>query len=193
MNKKIFIVAVPDEVDTQGKILEYPVIFSGVGKINATMAAMSALHLGYNEIINIGSCGSLRLPVGEIIVKVGQVFQDIDATPLDEYGVTPFDANSKQIVLDSNSTISCFTTDYFYDSSQLSKYSPYYLEMIEKCSIFDMECFAIAKVCKRYNVKFSSYKWISDGGDHSHWKENCKIGFEKVKVILNEQFKKERI
>jgi nucleoside phosphorylase len=65
--------------------------------------------------------------------------------------------------------------------------------MIERCSIFDMECFAIAKVCKRYNVKFSSYKWISDSGDHSHWKENCKIGFEKVKIILNEQFEKERI
>jgi adenosylhomocysteine nucleosidase len=192
MNKKVFIVAVPDEVDTQGKILEYPVIFSGVGKINATMAAMSALHLGYNEIINIGSCGSLKLPVGKI-AKVGQVFQDIDATPLDEYGSTPFDTNSKQIILDTNSDISCFTTDYFYDNNQLSKYSPYYLEMIEKCSIFDMECFAIAKICKRYNVKFSSYKWISDDGDHSHWKENCKIGFEKVKVILNEQFKKERI
>jgi adenosylhomocysteine nucleosidase len=65
--------------------------------------------------------------------------------------------------------------------------------MIEKCSILDMECFAIAKVCRRYNVKFSSYKWVSDGGDHSHWKENCKIGFEKVKTILNEQFEKERI
>jgi adenosylhomocysteine nucleosidase len=192
MNKKVFIVAVSDEVDIQGKILEYPVIFSGVGKINATMAAMSALHLGYNEIINIGSCGSLKLPVGKI-AKVGQVFQDIDATPLDEYGSTPFDANSKQIILDTNSDISCFTTDYFYDNNQLSKYSPYYLEMIEKCSIFDMECFAIAKICKRYNVKFSSYKWISDDGDHSHWKENCKIGFEKVKVILNEQFEKERI
>jgi adenosylhomocysteine nucleosidase len=192
MNKKVFIVAVPDEVDTQGKILEYPVIFSGVGKINATMTAMSALHLGYNEIINIGSCGSLKLPVGKI-AKVGQVFQDIDATPLDKYGSTPFDANSKQIILDTNSDISCFTTDYFYDNNQLSKYSPYYLEMIEKCSIFDMECFAIAKICKRYNVKFSSYKWISDDGDHSHWKENCKIGFEKVKVILNEQFEKERI
>jgi adenosylhomocysteine nucleosidase len=192
MNKKVFIVAVPDEVDIQGKILEYPVIFSGVGKINATMAAMSALHLGYNEIINIGSCGSLKLPVGKI-AKVGQVFQDIDVTPLDEYGSTPFDANSKQIILDTNFDTSCFTTDYFYDNNQLSKYSPYYLEMIEKCSIFDMECFAIAKICKRYNVKFSSYKWISDDGDHSHWKENCKIGFEKVKVILNEQFKKERI
>lgn len=122
MNKKVFIVAVPDEVDIQGKILEYPVIFSGVGKINATMAAMSALHLEYNEIINIGSCGSLKLPVGKI-AKVGQVFQDIDATPLDEYGATPFDTNSKQMLLDPMSPITCFTTDYFYDNSQVAKHS----------------------------------------------------------------------
>lgn len=192
MNKKVFIVAVADEVEIQGEILGYPVMFSGVGKINAAMTATMAFSLGYNEVINIGSCGSLKLPVGEI-VKVGLSYQDIDATPLDEYGATPFDANSKQIVVDALSDVSCFTTDYFYDNSQLSKYSPYYLEMIEKCSIFDMECYAIAKVCKRYGVKFSSYKWISDGGDHSHWKENCKIGFEKVKTILNEQFEKERI
>ena len=192
MNKKVFIVAVADEVDIQGEILGYPVMFSGVGKINAAMTATMAFSLGYDEVINIGSCGSLKLPVGEV-VKVGRTFQDIDATPLDEYGATPFDANSKQVVLDAMSPITCFTTDYFYDNSQVSKYSSYYLEMIEKCSIFDMECFAIAKVCKRYNVKFSSYKWISDGGDHSHWKENCKIGFEKVKTILNEQFEKERI
>ncbi len=192
MNKKVFIVAVADEVDIQGEILGYPVMFSGVGKINAAMTATMAFSLGYDEVINIGSCGSLKLPVGEV-VKVGQVFQDIDATPLDEYGATPFDTNSKQVVLDAMSPITCFTTDYFYDNSQISKYSPQYLEMIEKCSIFDMECFAIAKVCRRYNIKFSSYKWISDGGDHSHWKENCKIGFEKVKTILNEQFEKERI
>lgn len=192
MNKKIFIVAVEDEVEIQDDILGYPVIFSGVGKINATMAATIASNLGYNELINIGSCGSLKIPVGEI-VKIGQVFQDIDATPLDKYGATPFEPASEQIILDVKSPYSCFTTDYFYDNSQLSKYSPYYLEMIEKCSIFDMECFAIAKVCKRFGIKFSSYKWVSDSGDHSHWKENCKIGFEKVKVILDEQFKKERI
>jgi nucleoside phosphorylase len=47
-----------------------------------------------------------------------------------------------------------------------------------------MECFAIAKVCKRFNIKFSSYKWVSDDGDGSNWKENCKIGFEKIKQIL---------
>jgi adenosylhomocysteine nucleosidase len=192
MNKKIFIVAVPDEVEIQGEILNYPVIFSGIGKINATIAAMTAFNLGYNEIINIGSCGSLHLSVGDI-VKVGIVYQDIDATPLSPYGITPFEANSLQVVLDVKSSTTCFTTDYFYDNPQQLKYSKYYLEMIEKCSIFDMECFSIAKVCKRFGIKFSSYKWVSDNGEHSDWKENCKIGFEKIKVILNEQFEKERI
>lgn len=182
---KVFIVALPDEIENQTHILGIPVIFSGVGKINATMAAYRAFNEGYSEIINIGSCGSLSLPVGKI-VKVGQVFQDIDATPLCQYGNTPFEILSKQIILDTTSSVDCFTTDYFYDNNQLSKYSPYYLEMIKKCNIFDMECFAIAKVCKHFNIKFNSYKWISDSGDHSHWKENCKIGFKKIKIILNE-------
>ena len=186
MNKKVFIVAVNEEVNTQGSILNTPVIFSSIGKINATIAAMTAFNLGYTEIINIGSCGSLHLPVGDI-AKVGLVYQDIDATPLSEYGETPFEAASKQIVLDPKSPITCFTTDYFYDKPQDLKYSKYYLEMIEKCNIFDMECFAIAKVCKRFGIKFSSYKWISDSGEHSDWRENCKIGFEKVKEILNNE------
>jgi adenosylhomocysteine nucleosidase len=183
MNKRVFIVAVPDEVEIQTTILDSNVIFSGVGKINATMAAYKAFNEGYSEIINIGSCGSLNMPVGEV-VKVGQIFQDIDTTPLCEYGDTLFEAASKQIVIDALSPISCFTTDYFYDHNQIDKYSKNYLEMINKCSIFDMECFALAKVCNRFNIKFSSYKWVSDGGDGGNWKENCKIGFEKIKQIL---------
>ena len=62
----------------------------------------------------------------------------------------------------------------------------FYLDMIENCSIFDMECFALAKVCKTFDMKFSSYKWVSDDGDGSTWEENCKIGFNKLKIKLNE-------
>ena len=180
---RVFIVAVHDEVETQTTILGSPVIFSGVGKINATMAAYKAFSEGYKEVINIGSCGSLRFKPGSVI-KIGQVFQDIDATPLQEYGHTPFEAASHQIILDTDSNITCFTTDYFYDAKQRLKYSENYLKMIDTCSVFDMECFAIAKVCKRFNMKFTSYKWVSDDGDASSWKEMCHIGFEKVKDIL---------
>ena len=190
MNNKVFIVAVPAEIDitpnqtNNGTLLNHDVIFSGVGKINATIAAYKAFSKGYKEIINIGSCGSLNLPSGEI-VKVTQVFQDIDATPLAPYGDTPFESSSNQIILDTKyPPISCFTTDYFYDEFQRDKYSENYLDMINKCTILDMECFAIAKVCKRFNIKFSSYKWVSDDGDASSWEQNCKIGLEKVKKML---------
>jgi nucleoside phosphorylase len=58
--------------------------------------------------------------------------------------------------------------------------------MIAKSDVFDMECFALAKACKQHNMKFSSYKWISDNGDGGSWEENCKVSFEKVKMLLNE-------
>lgn len=191
MSKRVFIVALMDEVDNASTILGYPVIFSGVGKINATMAAWQAFSEGYQEVINIGSCGSLKLKRGDV-VKVGITTQDIDCTPLCEYGSTLSDPIGKQIVLDRKKyKNTCFTTDYFFDINQRQKYSNDYLDMVINSTIFDMECFALAKVCKRYNLDFSSYKWVSDDGDASHWKENCKLGFEKVKKLLHEQFEKE--
>ena len=87
---RVFIVAVPDEINFQTKLFGDEIIISGVGKINAAMAACRAINKGYKEVINIGSCGSLSLPSGTI-VKVGRVFQDIDVTPLIDYGKTPFE------------------------------------------------------------------------------------------------------
>lgn len=190
MNKTVFIVALPQEVELTHKILDCPVIYSGVGKINATIAAYKAFNEGYANIINIGSCGSLNHSAGEVL-KINSVFQDIDGTPLCDYGETPFEAkgNSKQIVLSRESNITCFTTDYFYDHSQQSKYSNSYLNSVHSHNVFDMECFALAKVCKKFNLNFTSYKWVSDDGDASNWEENCKLGFEKVKnILINEDF-----
>jgi adenosylhomocysteine nucleosidase len=181
--KKVFIVALRDEVDGANFINDCPIIYSGVGKINATMAAYRAFCEGYKEVINIGSCGSLKHPPGSII-PVGSVYQDIDCSPLCEYGETPFESHYKQVVLRRDNMNTCFTTDYFVDLSQKDKYSKSYIDMINKCDIFDMECFALAKVCHRFGIKFNSYKWVSDNGDGGDWKENCKIGFEKVKQMI---------
>jgi nucleoside phosphorylase len=56
--------------------------------------------------------------------------------------------------------------------------------MINRCDCFDMECYAIAKVCKRFNMDFKAYKWVSDNGGDVSWEENCSIGFDKVKKLL---------
>lgn len=180
---KVFLIALPEEVNHATEINGHPIVYSGVGKLNACMAAMDLVQKGVKEIINIGSCGSTQHALGEII-KIGKVYQDIDCSPISNYGVTPFEEQSETISLDENSEFSCFSTDYFYDHLQNSKYSTFYLEKIKQCSVFDMELFAMAKVCRKFDVKLSSYKWVSDDGDFSKWQENCEKASRKVIAML---------
>ena len=182
--KKAFIIALGEEVNHVETINGTMVLYSGVGKINAAIGAYTLIQQGATEIINIGSCGSKQHGLGEII-KVGKVYQDIDGTPISPYGHTPFEAESHCITLDASSPYSCFTTDYFFDHAQHSKYAPAYLEMIKDCSVFDMELYAIAKTCKLHGVGLASYKWVSDDGDFTKWKENCEISSQKVIEMLS--------
>lgn len=183
MVRTAFLVALPDEVHHADVLHGIPVFYSGVGKINAALRAAEIIQQGFTEIINIGSCGSLQHQLGEII-PVGKVLQDIDGRPLSDYGHTPFEADSHTIVLDAALPHSCFSTDYFYDHKQHAKYSPEYHSMVQSCSVFDMELFAIAKTCKRNNVKLRAFKWVSDDGDFEHWKENCRMSAERVLEMI---------
>jgi len=178
---RVYIVALPIETNSEEFINGHKIYFSGVGKINASITATKVCLTRPDEIINLGSCGSLTIPCGEI-VEIGRVYQDIDVTPLCDYGRTPFENNDKIILNDSPFT--CFTTDYFFEISQKNKYSNSYLNMINTTSVFDMECFAIAKACNEFNIPFRSIKWVSDSGDGFNWQDNCKINFEKIKKFL---------
>ena len=181
--KKAFVVAIPEEISNLKKIKGVPVFYSGLGKLNAMSTTSKLINEGYDEIINIGSCGSIKLLSGTLI-KVGKCFEDIDASPIFEYGISNNDSK-KFLSVDNNSDYSCFTTDYFFDVKHRDKYSKNYLNMIQTCDIFDMECFSHAKICELNNVKFSAYKWVSDDGDHNSWVENCKIGFDNFLKQFN--------
>ena len=122
--------------------------------------------------------------MGEVL-EVGTVYNNIDARPFAEYGCTP-ETNFCEIKL-SNNNIKCFSTDQFYDSHR-TDYSEKYLEMIDKCDVVDMECYALAQVCKQREIPFISFKWVSDDGDSSKWQENAAIGFENFKLKLQEYF-----
>lgn len=175
---KIFLAAVAEELNFSKQLNGIPVHICGVGKLNAALGAFHCIKNGFTEIINIGSCGSINHPYGEIL-KIGKVYQDIDARPICDYGLSPFEAPEPFLTIDPGSDISCFSTDYFYDKSQTEKYSKDYLNKIQSCSVFDMECYAMAKVCRTYGIKFSSFKWISDDGDVDHWIDNCRVSLEK--------------
>jgi adenosylhomocysteine nucleosidase len=174
--KKAFVVALTEEIDGLQEINNIPVFYTGLGKLNAILTSSRLICEGFTEIINIGSCGSKNLKSGTL-VKVGKTFEDIDATPIFDYGKSK--KNDLDFInIDSDSEFSCFTTDYFFDHNQPLKYSKNYLLQINKSSVFDMECFAHAKVCHQHNIKFNAYKWVSDDGDFNSWNVNCKIGFD---------------
>lgn len=180
---KAFIVALKEELNHLEEINGHPVFFCGVGKINAGLGAAELINKGVTEIINLGSCGSTLHKTGEII-RVGRVFQDIDCSPICDYGYTAFQKGEAHVELDASSAHSCFTTDYFYDHLQKEKYSSHYLRMISTCSVFDMELFAIASACQRKQISLTAYKWVSDDGDFSQWQQNCEISSKKVIDLL---------
>lgn len=180
---RAFIIALKEEVNHVEEINGSPVFFCGVGKVNAAIGARELVGRGVTEIINIGSCGSTKHKLGEII-KVGRSYQDIDCSPICDYGHTAFEEDAGYLILDPDSDFSCFTTDYFFDHKQIDKYAPRYLEMINGCSVFDMELYAVVKVACKSNIRVSAYKWVSDDGDFSKWQDNCRVSFHRVIEML---------
>jgi len=186
MGKIILVSATPVEHGGLTDINGIPIFQVGVGKTNAAMNMTKIIiEEEPDVVINFGSCGNLKNhKVGEVL-EVGNVYNNIDARPFAEYGCTPY-SDFCDIKL-SSSDIKCFSTDQFYDNHR-TDYSEKYLEMIQKCNIVDMECYALAYVCKLHDIPFHSYKWVSDDGDSSKWEENAAIGYENFKKTLTKDF-----
>jgi adenosylhomocysteine nucleosidase len=95
-------------------------------------------------------------------------------TPFGGKYSTPFDEvfypQLKEPVITFGDGYLCKTQDKFEDSPD---------------GIFDMEAYAIAKVCKMNRFEFVSYKYISDDGDSNEWDVNHNKGIDKFLDILN--------
>jgi adenosylhomocysteine nucleosidase len=187
MKKTVIIAALPQELNNLENLFGIPIIYSGVGKVNAAISSTISFFSGYNHVINLGSCGSLNHSVGSIL-KINKFIQDIDCSPLCEYGTTFLDEKYSNIINEADHSFSCFTTDYFYDHNQKEKYSKYYLENIKTCDVFDMESFAIAKVCKKFKIGFSCYKWVSDDGDSNQWETSLGVKLDEIRNLIENEF-----
>lgn len=100
-------VALPDllvvmalEVESQGRFeaAAIPVLYTGVGKINASIGLMRRLNAyrsagrGMPLVLNFGTVGSKRLPRGALVACQGFVQLDMDVSALGfPPGHTPFD------------------------------------------------------------------------------------------------------
>ena len=118
MTRFVAIVALPSELSKDLWTFSEPLIYSGVGKLNASIATLGALDKFKPEfILNLGTVGSMNENLSGII-EIGRVLQrDFDATPLSPKGQVPYD-EKPQILFSDTGEFSCGTGDTFVRSKE---------------------------------------------------------------------------
>ena len=190
MDRKNVLIVSALEQETNGQLEGYRVLHTGVGKVNAAIQLTKVLHKAHlyylppmpKLVINYGTAGSKNLPIGELVCCTKFVQRDMKVTQLGFYeGQTPFESPNSMIVLSTSKFnpldkfYVCGTGDNFVENT---KKESLFIQ------VFDMEAFALAKVCRHYNVPFISFKYITDNAnEHSakDWEENCSDGVQLFK------------
>jgi len=144
-----------------------PVLYCGVGKVNAAIALTRELAR-YTQrgqvpprVLNFGSAGSRRHPTGSLVECHEFVQRDMDVRGLGfELGVTPFDDVPSLLRFEPVFThlpaAVCGSGDSFATGA-----------VGMDCDVIDMEAYALAKVCWRDEAPFACAKYVSDGADHA--------------------------
>jgi adenosylhomocysteine nucleosidase len=185
-NSLVLIVALEDELD-QGILSSHiPIIYSGIGKINATIATFKAIkEYDPSLIINFGTVGKIT-PHLNGLIQIGAVVQrDMIAEPLAPRGSVPFSKKPDQLRSTASGYV-CGTGDSFVTTQDLW--------LIQKgIDVVDMELFAIASVAHEHQVDWVSYKFISDDANESsghEWTKQVSQGqslfLEKLQMHLEQ-------
>ena len=191
LDKKILIVCAL-EIETQNELNDYDVIYTGVGKVNATYELTTHFgkygsYIPYSLVINYGTAGSRKIKKKTLVDCTKFIQRDMDVTGLGFMkGETPFEQDPPVVIQPQNidfnpigRNATCGSGDNFVEDK-----TNYYGEDV------DMEAYALAKVCYLRDVPFISFKYITDGADeqaHEDWESNLADG---IKVFKKEVLEK---
>ena len=152
-----------------------PVLYCGVGKVNAAIALMQALsrytHQGAQMplVVNFGSAGSRCHPCGTLVACNAFVQRDMDVSGLGfPLGVTPYDEAPSMLIFDPVFTQMPAAVCGSGDSFAMA-------DIAVDCEVLDMEAYALAKVCWHEDARFACVKYVTDGADHAaadDWQRN---------------------
>jgi adenosylhomocysteine nucleosidase len=151
--KTLILVALPEELDKN--LVDYPVVYTGVGVSNAAMhATLAIMQHRPKLVINYGSAGSLKGITG--LNSVASVCQrDADCSPLRERGymlgenVLYYHSQEVGVRVGSGN-------NFVTNPDQWT---------LDHCDLVDMELWSIAKVCEYVKIPWISRKWVSDNAD----------------------------
>lgn len=155
------------EIESHGLFAErdVPVLYTGLGKVNAAYRLARALsehrvkHGALPTVVNFGSVGSPTLPAGSVVACRRFVQRDMDVSGLGfELGTTPFEDVPSMLefapMFPELPEGICGTGDRFETGKPLVA-----------CDVIDMEGYALAKVCHLEGADFGAVKFVTDGAD----------------------------
>jgi adenosylhomocysteine nucleosidase len=171
----LVVMALPVESSGVFEAAGVPVLFCGVGKVNAAIALMQALSRYAQQgaemplIVNFGSAGSRCHPSGTLLACHAFVQRDMDVSGLGfPLGVTPYDEAPSMLIFDPVFShlpaALCGSGDSFAMA-----------DIAVDCEVLDMEAYALAKVCWHEDARFACVKYVTDGADHAaadEWQRN---------------------
>ena len=173
-----------DEFSLKGS--NYDLLYTGVGKVNAAIHLTKyLLQEGRPDfIVNYGTAGSKKVKVGSLVDCTKFIQRDMDVSGLGfEKYETPFEGDkSKKIDFSTfennplNLLLTCATGDSFTATNGA-----------HVGDVVDMESYALAKVCLKFDISFIAFKYISDSADKdasNDWAKNLKKGQKLFKKTV---------
>jgi adenosylhomocysteine nucleosidase len=174
--QRSLIVVMALEVESQGR-LEHeraPLLFTGVGKVNAahrlTRRLADERQAGRDPfVVNFGTAGSRRFSTGSVVACRRFVQRDMDVTGLGFAAhETPFEDVPRELEFPE-----CFSHLEHGVCGSGDRFEA--VERDPSWEVIDMEAYALAKVCLFERVPFACVKFITDGADGSaasDWQAN---------------------
>ncbi|CAB1276268.1 5'-methylthioadenosine/S-adenosylhomocysteine nucleosidase family protein [Candidatus Nitrosacidococcus tergens] len=176
----LFVFAIKDE--EVGKFQDFPLLFTGVGKINAAYELTKIILKNRPDIIlNLGTAGSNVFKPGDVVCCTQFIQRDMDVTALGiEKYQTPF--TDEPFLLEHGIQINrlklgiCGTGDSFETAHNTSDYN-----------VLDMEAYPLAFIAKKEQIPFVCIKYITDSaGDNSaqEWNQQLMKAADKLREAV---------
>jgi len=178
----IIITALATELDRSLLPKHVQIFYSGIGKINATMATFKAIaHSRPNRILNFGTVGAVQPHVKGLIEIQRVVQRDMMAEPLSPRGQVPF-CDRPHEYLSGSGQHTCGTGDSFVTAKDP------WLEA-NRVDVVDMELFAIAAVAHEHSIAWRSFKYVTDDTNEDSgqdWQQKVRHGERLFIDLLQE-------
>ena len=141
------------------------IVYTGIGKINATITSIKAINqYSPTRILNFGTAGKIK-PELHGLLEIGKVIQrDMQAEPLAPRGSTPFYVRPQEYL--STGQFVCGSGDSFVTAHDPWLHS-LEVDVVDVVDVVDMELFTIAAVAHDHRIPWQSFEYITDDANES--------------------------